>query len=367
MNKKLFLTALPAAAALLAGCSKTEVIPAESAPQEITFQTVETKAASSFAEANKFYSYAYFLEKGKNWAANSADGQAYISGSLIEYNSTDKAWKNASTKYYWPKQGSLTFFAWSDNTSDPAIATGGGTLSCGVGTGIAVAGYDITKNLNKDLLVAEIKADQTENTVSYTGSPSGNTWAKGVPTVFKHVLSDLVFKVNTDYATSNDPYTGVTFKLKSITLKNVSTKGGYEQGSPTASTAPWSGHSDAGTLRAYSNAEIEVTHSTTTAQTVSPATDDYHIVLPQTFASVTTIDSASTPLIEVVYTITTEYVTGYPVTETVTAIQSLDKIYTAGWEPGKRYTLTILLGLNEILWDPDVTDWTAGTTGEFNI
>ncbi len=355
MKNRFFLTVLPVAAALLAGCSKTDVIPAESAPQEITFQTVETRDASSFIETNKFYSYAYFLEKGQKWATNNTVGKAYIANSLIEYNSTDKVWKNNATTYYWPKEGSLTFFAWSDSTSDPKIETAGGTLSCAVSTGIAIVGYDITKNLNKDLLVADMKADQTQNTVSYTGQ-SGSIWAKGVPTVFKHVLSNLVFTVKTDEATTGNVYPDGMFKLKSIKLKNVSTKGDYTQGSPTASITPWSNQSTTAELFTYSGSEVTVAK---TAQTLTPGTDDYFIVLPQTFAT-------ATPVIEVVYTITTNY-TGTAVTETVTATQSLDKIYTANWENGKRYTLNIILGLNEILWDPDVTDWTTGTTAELNI
>lgn len=357
MNKKLFLTVLPAAAALIAGCSKNEVATVESAPQEITFQTVETKAASSFLETNKFYSYAYFLEKGKTWAANSASGTAYIANSLIEYNSTDKAWKNATTKYYWPKQGSLTFFAWSDNTNDPKIETGGGTLTCANSTGIAVAGYNTTTNKNKDLLVADITADQTKNTESYTGKPSGATWAEGVPTVFKHVLSNLVFTVKTDEATTGNVYPNGMFKLQSIKLKNVKTTGNYTQGSPTANATPWSNQGTSADLSAYSGAVISVTK---TAQTLTPATADYYIVLPQTF-------SDTTPVIEIVYTITTEYISGHPVTEPITVEKDLKSIYTANWENGKMYTLNITLGVEEILWDPDVTDWADGTTGEINI
>ncbi len=358
MSKRLLLLTLPAALALLAGCSKTDVTPAEGTPQEITFQTLETKAASNFATDKKFYSYAYFLPSDKlGWTTNYSDGTAYISNALIEYVTGETAWKVSGTKYYWPKQGQLTFFAWTDYTDNPSVT--GTTVGCAKDKGINTTGYDITQNRNKDLMVADIAADQKENTVQHDG------WKKGVLTIFKHVLSDLVFKVNTDYATSNDPYTGVTFKLKSITLKNVSATGDYSQGSPTASTAPWSNRSNTTTLTAYSGTDIEVTHSTATAQTVPPAASDYHIVLPQTFATVTTIGT-DTPVIEVVYTITTNY-TGTAVTETVTAIESLDKIYTSSWEPGKRYTLTIILGLNEILWDPDVTDWADGTAGDFNI
>ena len=350
MKNRFFLTVLPVAAATLAGCSKNEVATVESAPQEITFQTVETKSASSFATDKKFYSYAFFLEKGFNWADHNSSAEAYISSSLIEYVAEKTAWKNTATTYYWPKEGTLTFFAWTDYTASPAVA--GCTIACNKNDGIKTTGYSVTSNKNKDLMVADIAADQKENTTQYDG------WAKGVPTIFKHVLSKLVFTVRTDEDESHNVYPDGMFKLQSIKLKNVSTKGDYTQGSlPTASTAPWSNQGTLADLSTYSGSEVTVTK---TAQTLTPSPDDYFIVLPQTFAAGTSSE------IEVVYTITTNY-TGTAVTEYVTATKSLDMIYTASWENGKEYTLKIILGLNEILWDPDVTDWATGTTGELNI
>lgn len=349
MNKKLFLTVLPAAAALIAGCSKNEVATVESAPQEITFQTVETKAASKFSTDNKFYSYAYFLPKDKlGWATNYNSGEAYISSSLIEYVTAKTAWKNETTTYYWPKEGQLTFFAWTDYTKNPAVT--GCTISCAKDKGINTTGYNITSNQNKDLMVADIADDQSTNTKEHDG------WEKGVPTVFKHVLSNLVFTVKTDEATTGNVYPDGMFKLKSIKLKNVNTVGDYTQGSPVASATPWSNQGTSANLSAYSGAVISVTK---TAQTLTPATADYYIVLPQTF-------SDTTPVIEIVYTITTNY-TSTAVEETVTVEKDLKSIYTANWENGKMYTLNITLGVEEILWDPDVTDWAAGTTGEINI
>ena len=365
MNTKTIILAT-SALALLAACSKSEVLPVESAPQEITFQTVETKEASGFSQSNAFYSYAFFLTKANaGWDSNSSKSQAYISNSKITFNTTEKAWKNESTKYYWPKEGSLTFFAWSDNTSAPTVSDA--TIGCANNTGITVTDYDITSNQNKDLLVADIAKDKQANEAHNFDADPGKDWKNGVPTVFKHVLSNVVFTVNTDYATKNDPYTGVTFKLKSIKFKNVSTKGSYKQGSPSVEATPWTATAatSGSTLNAYTGTEITVTKATTTARAVTPTNSDYSIVLPQTF-------SDATPEIEIIYTITTSY-TGTAVTEEITATKALKDIYkdtttstTSGWTPGKQYTLNILLGLNEILWDPDVTDWT-GVSHSINI
>ena len=348
------------ALALLAACSKSEVLPVESAPQEITFQTVETKAASGFSESNKFYSWAFFLSKvNAGWDSNYSKSEAYIANSPISYNDTDKAWRNATTKYYWPKEGSLTFFAWSDNTNDPKVT--GATITCANDTGIKVADYDITSNQNKDLLVADIAKDKQANEAHNFDANPGKDWKEGVPTVFKHILSNLVFNIKTDYATSNDEYKSVDFKLKSIDLNNVYTKGTYTQGSPTASTTPWNNYTDSETLNIF-NGELAVTKATDDPTAI---TSSYSIVLPQTFAAVTGDITSTTPVITVVYDIVTNY-TGNAVTETITVTKSLNEIYSGKWEPAKKYTLTLIVGLNEILWDPDVTDW-AGVSNNINI
>ena len=351
MNTKTIILAT-SALALLAACSKSEVLPVESAPQEITFQTVETKEALNFDTGKKFYSYAYFLPSDKlGWETNynATEAKEYISNSLIQHVTKDSKnyWKNATTTYYWPKQGELTFFAWTDYTASPTVTDA--TISCAKDKGIYTTGYTITSNVNKDLMVADIAANQKANTTQH------DSWEKGVPTAFKHVLSDLVFTVMTDETTSGNTYPDGMFKLQSIKLKNVNTKGDYTQGSPTANSAPWSNQSTTAELSAYSGSEISVTK---TAQTVAPSTNDYHIVLPQTF-------SDATPVIEVVYTITTNY-TSTAVTETVTVTKDLKSIYTENWVNGKKYTLNIILGVNEILWDPDVTDWT-GVSHSINI
>ncbi len=352
--KFILLAALPSAA-LAAGCSKNEVLPVESAPAEITYQTLETKAASKFSTDEKFYSYAYFLEKDKTWAKNSADSKAYISNSLIEYVDANKYWKNAGVTYFWPKQGSLTFFAWTDYTAAPAVS--GCTISCSNTQGINTTGYAVTSNQNKDLMVAEIAADQKNNTVQYDG------WKEGVPTIFKHVLSNLVFKIQTDEATSGNTYEDGMFKLKSITLRNVSTKGDYAQGSPTASATPWSNQGTSSNLSAYSGDLLNVSRE---IRPINPTASDYYIVLPQTLPEPVATINDDTTAIEVVYTITTNY-TGIPVTETVTVRKDLKSIYTENWVNGKKYTLNIILGVNEILWDPDVTDWTDGKAEDLTI
>lgn len=343
--KRIILLAA-SAMAILAGCTRTEIRSIADEPQQITFRTIETKAAGDFDKGNKFISYAWFLEKDKTWDANSADGQAYISGAQIAFDNDANAWKASGKTYYWPKQGSLTFFAWTDYTDAPAPTLAG----CAKDKGITFTAYSAFDHKNKDLLVADIAKDMDgkNNLTTHQG------WKPGVPTVFHHVLSNLAFKIKT-----NGTYTGATYSLKSITLKNISTKGDYAQGSPTATVAEnvWTSHVDVKDMPVFTSATGQSVSSTDAL--LSPSTNDFSIVLPQKFAD-------ETPVIEIVYTITTNY-TGTAVVETVTETKPLKDIYTEGWVSGKKYTLNIKLSLNEILWDPSVEGWEDGAVTDIQF
>lgn len=338
--KRIILLAA-SAMAILTGCTRTEIRSIADEPQQITFRTIETKAAEDFDKRNNFISYAWFLENGKTWDAKSEDGQAYISGAEIAFDNAINAWKASGQTYYWPKQGSLTFFAWTDYTDAPAPTLAG----CAKDKGITFTAYSAFDHKNKDLLVADIAKDMDgkNNLTTHQG------WKPGVPTVFHHVLSNLAFTIKT-----NDNYAGATYSLKSIKLKNISTKGDYAQGSPAAiaDADVWTRHADPNEVPVFT-AGAAGQSITSTPTNLTPSTTDFSIVLPQKFTD-------ATPTIEIVYTITTNY-TGTAVMETVTETKSLKDIYTEGWVSGKKYTLNIKLSLNEILWDPSVETWDNGT------
>lgn len=345
--KRFFLAALAIAA--IASCTKNEVV---SVPDqsEITFQTVATKAAQPFDEDNKFVSYAWFLPKDDAWATDNTTSSAYISAAVIGYNSTANAWKAADT-YYWPKQGSLTFFAWTVNT-DVTPSLTNATVECTNTKGITVTtAYDLTKNKNVDFMVADMKADQTENTTTV------DSWSKGVPTVFRHALSKLEFKVVTvDNSGNAKDYSSedVSFTLKSIALTGVNNNKTYAQGIDAIADHTWTEASpvvEIASLPVYTNATgLPVTNI---EQELTPSGDDYYIVLPQAM-------DADDELV-ITYDITTDY-TGAPVTETVSQSVKLSEIYTSGWEPTTNYVLTIKLGIKEIYWAPSVEPWTDGAS-----
>lgn len=351
--KRIILLAA-SAMAILAGCVKNEV--RVNAPdKEITFQTVSTKAGGAAFETDKhFRSYAYFLEKGKNWDDNHAEAKAYIDNALITYitPASGKGYWAAADTYYWPKQGSLTFFAWTDNTihnptSNPAPSVGtGATVSCAHDTGIKITDYSVKDNLNKDILVAEIAKNKKSN------ESTTSTWENGVPTVFRHALAKVEFKVN-----KKMDYPNVKFRVKSITLNKVSTRGTFTQyqSNPNPENWGWNGWGIQEDLTVFTgDKEVTATDDAGTFDKLTPSATDYSIVLPQVLKD--KID----PKLTIVYEIITSY-TGTDVTETVPDTKDLKDIYKNDWECNKKYVLGITLGLNEIYWDPSVVDWENGT------
>lgn len=358
--KRIILLAA-SAMAILAGCVKNEV--RVNAPdKEITFQTVSTKAGGAAFETDKhFRSYAYFLEKGKNWDDNHAEAKVYIDNALITYitPASGKGYWAAADTYYWPKQGSLTFFAWTDNTihnptSNPAPSVGtGATVSCAHDTGIKITDYSVKDNLNKDILVAEIAKNKKSNE-SATG-----TWENGVPTVFRHALAKVEFKVN-----KKTDYPNVEFRVKKITLTKVSTRGTFTQyqSNPNPENWGWNGWGIQEDLTVFTGDKgVTATDDAGTFDKLTPSATDYSIVLPQVLKD--KID----PKLTIEYEIITSYVAGKPVTETVTDTKDLKDIYKNDWECNKKYVLGITLGLNEIYWDPSVEDWENGTVTDLQF
>ena len=201
--KKVLFFAL-AAGVVLVACTKNEVRPVE-VDQEITFKTISTKADPvAYADTNTFRSWAYLHDA--DYAENISN-QLYLGGTTgLEISYKDNEWRNADAKYYWPKNGQLSFYSYGLNKRSNSLTTG--AISCTFKEGIKVVGYDIVDNLNVDFLVADVAQNQTKNKNPET------YFHVGVPTLFRHKLSNVAFTIKTAPA-----YANKTFTLNSITLK----------------------------------------------------------------------------------------------------------------------------------------------------
>lgn len=363
--KKVFLIA--AAVVAFAACSKNEVLPSSSINNEISFNVApRTKALtpdqSAFGVDNHFISYAYFLTDDKKWPTNA--GSIYINGaevsSHVDASATGgRVWK-AANSYYWPKseKSSLTFFAWSKNTGECVLA-GGATASCDPQKGIAFTGYDVTSNKNVDLLVADVAANKHGNENLYTYS--------GVPTLFRHKLSYVIFKVKTQKA-----YVGKEFALKSIKFVGLGSKASYDQKAndgtdPVYNTVGEWATPTATADQVYFNATTPVvfTDADFVLETAATASVDQKYYLPQALTAVTP-GAGVAGSIEVVYTIKTTEGTAES-TETVTRYISAKSMFADDLKINKKYTCTLTFSLDEITWDPAVQDWENVAAADITI
>lgn len=338
--KKFFYLAVAACAAL-AACSKNEVV-SVTPDQEITYQTISTKAASPLANNKAFISYAYLVPETESW--NTATTKTlYINGQKISYHDnyigTQAAWA-ADSKYYWPKQGSLTFFAWTDNTNNPTSST----VACSKDKGITFTSYSTTA-ANTDLMVAKIAADKKSNPSDNSGGSNSSTWAAGVPTVFQHILSSikLIAKTSGNYASA-------TISISSIIIDKLYSTGNYEQGinaSVTPTAGSWTTTGTAAAVNLYTPDTPTTINDAETTLTISA--DDLNILLPQ---------SLTDEIIVVNYSVKTNY--GTECTTNYTYKKKLSELLSdSQLKSGTEYTLKLSIGLDEILWDPSEEAWNS--------
>ena len=377
--KKFFMFAAMASVALVS-CVKNEGPSAAiSAEQEIVFESpmLLPNVKSTNEIQNNFPTdvnigvWAHFFnnaQAGDNYT-NWVDGQLYMGketyGLEIQYfadalvdnpnnaTATVGTWKHATNKYYWPKNGSLTFSAYAPCTAKTKDAASVGA------TGVLFTDYVVsqTPSEQEDLLFSERvynkKAVDNNTTYPYAG----------VALDFKHALSSIVFKVKAqaDYSTTQ-------LKVTKIELLNIVNQGSFNQGLNDADGAVTDGPGtqlwDLATADAnkviYSvdlpaggiildETNVKYTHNGTTTATTPAAgkrvTD--LILLPQE------LDNCQ---LRVTFELLNDQMDQTkPLTQVL--VKNLKTATVGKWLRGSRYTYTISVALDEIYFEPTVTDW----------
>ncbi len=357
---------LCAATAALAACAKTEVTPEIlNQDAEITFLTAPvTKAASgnekTFANTNVFQTAAFY--DTKNFAHTSSTAETYIAASPVKYFTN--VWKVATgvestataVPYYWPKDGGkLSFFSWSLNNATLEYADGSTpATTITVANGVKLTGYSSLGN--DDFMVADPALDMTQN------NKSPKYYTEGVPTLFRHKTAMVEIKVKTKENYEDATKFGTfmqDFKLNEIKFANLLTGGDFTQ-----SSGAWSNTSSTTSASYYVNADgQDITTTATAVETANSTDGSVCLFLPQDF----TTDKKT---LEVKYTVTRmkdASTTGNSKANTA-SIKMSDILGTGvSFEMGKKYVITLIFGLDEILWDPAVQEWEVGATKEVNV
>ena len=294
---------------------------------EISYQVISgrTKALEEYPTTVPFVSSAWYLPQGKKWAANKADAQLYISSAVISYDSATEVFK-ATTPYYWPKKGSLTFMAYSlDKTLSPAYSPETGKIQI-TKDGVVVKDW-ATNGSDKriDLMVADIVKDKSANGTSYG--------MVGVPIVFRHILSKVAVTAFIEKEES-----GKEIFLNRIIFHNVYGKADFNG-------AEWTNRGDVhdvdNTLTPAIKLGIDKTNIIETM-----------LLIPQSLSAIGT--TRGNVEMEIFYTINDN---GTSKDEHV--IISLNK-HGAAWERGKYTEYQIIFGTSDhpIDFGGSVSDWT---------
>lgn len=228
--KKLFIVMLGVSAVVACTKSSVSYEPAGEialAPVNEINKTKTTVTDAAFPADQIMGVYAYYQADCPGGSAASAFkfASTYLDNVQFKKNGTDWAgWKDgAAYPYYWPKNGSLVFAAYSPLTDAEGDAAVDSHTFTADGTAVV---SDMFKN------ETFTQSRFTDKTVDFMWSPvtsSSHTSASNhVAMTFYHAMSWITFKAKftkpEGMATTTEP----VITIKSLVLENVATKGKFE-------------------------------------------------------------------------------------------------------------------------------------------
>ena len=388
--KKVLLFALAAGVAL-AACTKNEVKPVD-VDQEITFETAVYKASSKALISDAVYPTTATF--GTVAYRESTETPKYFGPAEVSYNNDKNYWSTA-TAYYWPVNDALTFMSYSPFKYQESAHSSTAITVTDSYNQLAISDYDVAAHQETDLMVADIQKGQKANTTQ-----QGGTWQKGVPTIFHHKLSQIV-AINFQTVDTQDPNTkhdyanthdgteskkymagDQQFFLNEVALCKTCFTGSYEytyddassavtkdewtKGSTIVDKTMWFTEPSAlqNVYGKFMGGEI-VPHRTDNIG--NQATNNYILILPQTFESYTLGNESNVPHIYIKYTVRTYYADNKLNTdndgfsdetiETVVPLYDIHSTTDHTWAMNKKITYTFNLTKQRIYWDPSVEPW----------
>ena len=376
---------LAAALVVLAACTKANVEPVNTGNlegDEIGFVAVNKKATkandaiisgTAYGTDNTFKVWGWQSQVGdfSEFADDAASN--FMSNLTISWTkgavpaTHDLEWRNAEHYYYWPFTGSIGFLA--IHPSDLA-ATSYDELTPGWDASndkakASITDYTISAdNKTVDLMFASKEGSRAS--IAKVGDGK-------VAMVFKHALSQIQFRARTNEDYSND----VTFTLNSVTLNNIDLSGDVAYANEAIA---WSDNDTQSEDWAYYATPMEVAYAANDA--AAALYGAANVMIPQPAYVHVDADPANSiaevPGTQITINYTMEQTNSAAITGTVTVPAPWTKVKEGAtaydpaedvlaWEPGKKYNYTLNFKLNEILFEPTVTDWVEVEMSTINI
>lgn len=358
--------------------------------------TYSKKSGSNYEQ---FKAFAKFTATASDNAQTSgteffpADGVTCIHGG----SGTNDYWAPSPT-YYWPKNGYLSFHAFSPSNLDPFIGTVTHDWEKGFTITSFQAGIPIEQYRNKmvDLLYSDFvfkkrRSDYTPETgVPYDDDDNSAYKHQGVNITFHHALAGVQFRFKTDadYSAGNVKY---TFQTTKIELLNMNYKGEFHEnrtdaGDNTYRDAPPSGAitfnaNNSPTATPYWIPEADefssifASNTTTTINNTVQPVGSMMLIMPQNLTHATTGNDVK---VKVTYNFSYQ-VTGESKHEYngKTFEVSLAGMHGSiggtdftinQWLINHKYTYTIVFHLDPLIFDPYISaDWVDVSSMDINL
>ena len=363
--KKTQLILAAAALVALASCSNIEPVN-QTRDNEIGFNAVTRLATrandaiingTTYGTDNTFKVWGWQSQEGDFSEFATNDASNFMTNLKIEWtkgrdNTRDLAWRNATNYYYWPFTGKISFLAVHPYEVTPTTT---GWDATNKKPQAKIDGYSVAGKDSTDLMFA---------------TAEGARRADGLPMVFKHALSQIQFRVRTDYDYTKDT---VVFKVNSVAINNIDLSGDVAY---VNDVITWSENTDQVDTLAYYNQPDTVVYaaSDADAQLYGRAL----VVIPQD----ANVDRSASDSTTITISYTMKQKSYAEITGKVTVVAPWAKVKEkngevitpydpatsiTGWEAGKKYNYTLCFKLNEITFNPSVTDWVEVDVQTINI
>ncbi len=222
MRKSLFIAAMASIA--FVGCTESELDKSVNTQQAISFSAPVIRPNTKAAEeiGNRYDKGLQFNVWG-TWFNSETytkfeDGKMYINEATAQYGvGGGNTWYplNNGNYYYWPKNGTITFSAYSP-ASDKMKAAAEITAK-----GVQLNNYLVDNTQPNSDMEDVLFSERAYNKKASTGT---NAPYSGVDIQFRHALSSILFS-----AKVGNTYEGTQVRIKEITLSNVASKATFNQ------------------------------------------------------------------------------------------------------------------------------------------
>lgn len=301
--KKFFFCAAAAIVAL-ASCSKTQVV-YNDAPEEIGFKAVSGVMTKAPLPGTELPTTAKMMVYASKSAEEEGTYTPYFSQQTFEWKAN--TYWGGTTAQYWPESGYLKFIAYYPST----IGTGAGDAT----QNIVISGVDAADQT--DILYTNLTDAQACSTKPEVAMP------------FLHALAQVQVTAKVSDANMTNVNVTKVVLTAPILTGNLTL---------TGTDATWANQANGEDITMDN--DIASTDLTTTAQTLGTGA----LVVPGT----------TTSTLVVTYSIDGLEVTTNPISIAGT------------WEKGKKYIYNLTIGLDEIVLNPNVSDWTDADSVQNN-